>query len=203
MTALHFYLNSLNINGSSIHADLMTGEVTIGSGGAKAQLYVPISLVKSIFKFQTDSIDVCNNVLSDVKYKVVDPENDWIYSPADAYMDNADSIAFQVDNETNLVQHDWMRYLSVVLFGTHLGVDLFTNEEEIRSNLVTDSLNSLKERFRALAALGEQTDEQIFDETTFEVIPNSSQQLLQQIISNDSSRLSQLGTPDENGYFPT
>lgn len=197
MSAQEFYLNGLDTSANSIHADLSGNNTDAFSGNASASIDVSLNLLKSIFKFQSDSIDICNNVLSDVKYKVVDPTTSWVYSPADA-----DLYAGYVDQgaTVNLVQYDWVRYLAEELFGTHLGVDLFTNEEEVRSNLVTDSLNALKARFTALSTYngGVLTDDDVFDGT---IQINPSRQILRQIIFSDSTRLDELGSADENGYF--
>jgi len=197
MSAQDFYLNGLDTSANSIHADV-SGNATISfNGNATATIDVSLNLLKSIFMFQSDSVDVCNNVLSDVKYKVVDPTTSWVYSPADADLLEANGIVPSAD--LNLVQHDWVRYLAQSLFGTHLGVDLFTNEEEVRSNLVTDSLNALKGRFTALAGLGELNDDNVVDENEVEI--NPSRQILRQITVNDSTRLDELGSEDGNGYF--
>ena len=195
MSAQDFYLNGLDTSANSIHADLSGNNTISFTGDASATIDVSLNLLKSIFKFQSDSIDVCNNVLSDVKYKVVDPTTSWVYSPADAelYAGSIDSGA-----TLNLVQHDWVRYLADELFGTHLGVDLFTNEEEVRSNLVTDALNALKSRYTALAGLGELNDDDVLDG---DVQINPSRQILRQITVSDSTRLDELGSTDVNGYF--
>jgi hypothetical protein len=198
MSVQDFYLNGLDTSANSIHADL-SGNATSPFTGmdASATIDVSLNLLKSIFMFQSDSVDVCNNVLSDVKYKVVDPTTSWVYSPADADLLETNGIVPSAD--LNLVQYDWVRYLAQSLFGTHLGVDLFTNEEEVRSNLVTDSLNALKGRFTALAGLGELNDDNVLDENEVEI--NPSRQILRQIIHSDSTRLDELGSEDGNGYF--
>lgn len=194
-----FYLNGLDTSANSIHADLSGNDTIAFNGDATATIDVSLNLLKSIFMFQSDSIDVCNNVLSDVKYKVVDPTTSWVYSPADADLIADNGIVPTAD--LNLVQHDWVRYLARELFGTHLGVDLFTNEEEVRSNLVTDSLNALKSRFTYLAGLGDSgvlTDDDVKDG---DVEINPSRQILRQIINSDSTRLDELGSADGNGFF--
>ena len=38
----------------------------------------------------------------------------------------------------NQLQHDFVRYLAVKLFNTHHGVDLFSNEVDLLSNIVTN-----------------------------------------------------------------
>ena len=195
MSAQDFYLNGLDTSANSIHADLSGNETASFSGDVSATMNVSLSLLKGIFKFQSDSVDICNNVLSDVKYKVVDPSNSWIYSPADA---DASGNGIVASATLNLVQHDWVRYLGHSLFGTHLGVDLFTNEEEVRSNLVSASLAALKARFAALAGLGELNDDNVLDGS---IQINPSRQILRQIISNDSTRLDELGSVDGNGFF--
>jgi hypothetical protein len=196
-TQLDFYLNGLDTSANSIHADL-SGNATISfSANASASIDVSLNLLKSIFMFQSDSLDVDNVVATDVQYKVVDPTTSWVYSPADAELYAGSINSGGLDQ----VQHDWVRYLAQSLFGTHLGVDLFTNEEEVRSNLVTDSLNAIKSRFTALAALGDLTDDDILDGT---VQINPSRQILRQIITMDPTRLDEFHNDpvaDGNGFF--
>jgi hypothetical protein len=200
MSALDFYLNGLDTSANSIHADLSGNGTAPLYGDASAEIDVSLNLLKGIFKFQTDSTDVDNVVADDVKYKVVDPGASWVYSPADATM-YANEI---FSTALNQVQHDWVRYLAQSLFGTHLGVDLFTNEEEVRSNLVTESLTAIKSRFTALANLGVLTDANVLDEETGTVQINPSRQILRQIIAQDSTRLDEFWNDpavDGNGFF--
>lgn len=191
-----FYLNGLDTSANSIHADLSGNATASFSADADATINVSLALLKSIFMFQTDSIDVDNVVTDDIKYKVVDQGSSWIVSPADAEM-SANSIFTSGTN--NRVQEDWVRYLAQELFGTHYGVDLFTNEEEVRSNLVADSLTALKARFTALAGKGVLTDADVLEG---DVQINPSRQILRQIITNDSARLndSEINARDGDGF---
>ena len=196
MSAQDFYLNGLDTSANSIHADL-SGNITASfAANAGAQIDVSLNLLKSIFMFQTDSDDVTNIVADDVTYKVVDPGASWVYSPADADMSYNSIYTGGVNNR---VQEDWVRYVAKEIFGTHFGVDLFTNEEEVRSNLVTDSLNALKSRFTFLAGKNVLTDADVLEG---DVQINPSRQILRQIITNDSARLndSEINTRDGNGF---
>lgn len=198
--AQDFYLNGLDMSADSTYAQL-SGEATVQfDASANATIDVSLNLLKSIFKFQSDSVDICNNVLSDVKYKVVDPSNSWIYSPADAVVDEQGGRIHESAVEQQ-VQYDWVRHLAKELFGTHLGVDLFTNEEEVRSDLVTDSLTALKARFTDLAGRGVLDDEDVEDGG---VQFNPSRQILRQIINSDADRLGNAYTnedADNDGFF--
>jgi hypothetical protein len=197
MPALHFYLNGLDTSANAMLADL-SGNDTINfadDADASAQMNVDLALLKSIFRFQTDSIDVDNVVSTDTTYKVVDPTTNWTASPADATL-YANAIVS--DAALNQIQHDWLRYVANHIFGTHLGVDLFVNEEEVRSDLVTKSLDAIRSRFTALAALEVLTDDDVLDGT---VQINPSRQILRQITVSDSTRLDELGSADEDGFF--
>lgn len=196
--AQNFYLNGLDMSADSAQGLLAGGATNPFTGDANATIDVSLNLLKDIFKFQSDSVDICNNVLSDVKYKVVDPSNSWVYSPADAVVD-ANPIRNGATEQK--VQYDFVRHLAKSLFGTDLGVDLFTNEEELRSHLVTESLSALKARFTALAGLGDLDDEDVEQDG---VQINPSRQILRQIIHNDPDRLGNAyvdGDADGNGFF--
>jgi len=188
MSAQDFYLNGLDMSANAITATLAGDDTASFSGDATANMDVPIDVLKSIFKFQSDSADIDNVVLTDIQYKVVDPTTTWTYSPADAEVDGS---AIHSGATEKKVQYDWVRYLAQELFGTHYGVDLFTNETEIRSNLVDDSLAALKARFTYLAGLGASgvlTDNDDLDADVLTHI-NPSRQILRQIINKDPARL--------------
>jgi hypothetical protein len=96
----------------------------------------------AVFKFQSDSFDVNDTDASDIKY-YVDMDN-WPanlkLNPVHAHtltttpiLESGGDIAV----EKNLVKHDFVRYLAQKLFNTPHGVDLFSNEDALLSDLVT------------------------------------------------------------------
>jgi len=103
---------------------------------------VKLSDMQAVFKFQSDSFDVNDTDASDIKYYVY--MNAW---PASLKLNpvHAGSLSStpilatggSVTAEKNLVKHDFVRYLADQLFNTPHGVDLFSNEDALLSDLVS------------------------------------------------------------------
>lgn len=103
---------------------------------------IKLSDMKNVFKFESDSFDVNDVNADDTKYYVY--MNAW---PADLSLNpaNAHHLATSpilensadVVEKKNFVKHDFVRYLALKLFNTAYGVDLFSNEDELLSDLVT------------------------------------------------------------------
>jgi hypothetical protein len=94
--------------------------------------------MQSLFQFQTDSTDINDISLNDIKYKVVYTSSDPI-SPLGIDIDTSSNVSSgAIANTAGLNQnltYDYVRFLAFKLFGTHLGVDLFNNEATLRSSL--------------------------------------------------------------------
>lgn len=103
---------------------------------------VKLSDMRAVFKFQSDSFDVNDTDASDIKYYVdmgnwpanlkLNPAHAHTLSTHPILLDSADIVA-----EKNLVKHDFVRYLAEQLFNTPHGVDLFSNEDALLSDIVT------------------------------------------------------------------
>jgi hypothetical protein len=110
--------------------------------------------MKNIFKFETDSQDIVNDISSDVQWFVDKSAWDTLVSsqsinPANAsYLHDAAAAANDVTPDfahpitvnitaanKQMVAHDFVRYIAYKLFNTHLGVDLFDNEKELLQNV--------------------------------------------------------------------
>lgn len=97
--------------------------------------------MKSVFKYEADSFDVNDTDASDIKYYVY--MNAWPatlkLNPVHAHTLSASPMletAGEVVAEKNLVKHDFVRYLAKSLFNTPHGVDLFSNEDALLTDLV-------------------------------------------------------------------
>jgi hypothetical protein len=97
--------------------------------------------MKKVFKFEADSFDVNDTDASDIKYYVY--MNEWPatlkLNPVHAHTLTATPMletAGEVVAERNLVKHDFVRYLAKCLFNTPHGVDLFSNEDALLTDLV-------------------------------------------------------------------
>lgn len=110
---------------------------------ATAIYNIKLATLNNIFKYESDSFDVDDISNSDVKYYVYMNHwpNDASLNPAHAYTkpsggklleDSAD-----IPSNKNLVKHDFVRYLAKHLFNTPYGVDLFSNEEALLTDIAT------------------------------------------------------------------
>jgi len=106
---------------------------------AVATYHVKRSVLRSVFKFFSDSADVDNVDASDIRYYVF--MNNWPHdaslNPAHASMTTSPMLATagEVLANKNLVKHDFVRYLAYKLFNTVYGVDLFNNELELLNDI--------------------------------------------------------------------
>ena len=106
-----------------------------------AMFNVKTSDMKAVFKYEADSFDVNDTDASDIKYYVYKsawPANLKI-NPVLAHTLSATPIlptAGEILAEKNLVKHDFVRYLAQQLFNTPHGVDLFSNESALLTDLV-------------------------------------------------------------------
>ena len=115
--------------------------VSLETTDATAVFYVKLSDMTDIFKYQTDSFDMNENDASDMKYYVFNRA--WPtalkINPAHAMMNKTESNGMlgttDIFNANKmLAKHDFLRYLSLKLFNTIHGVDLFNNESDLLEN---------------------------------------------------------------------
>ena len=141
---INFTLTGLNqtILMSTLGA-LDASAVSLEETDAVAVFYVKQSDMMDVFKFQSDSNDMNEDAASDVKYYVFD--RNWPaqlkINPLHAMMNKTESVNMLGNAETftenkMLVKHDFIRYLSLKLFNTIHGVDLFSNESDLLENAV-------------------------------------------------------------------
>jgi hypothetical protein len=156
-----------------------------------ANYNVKLSDMRNVFKFQTDSFDVNNVDASDIKYYVY--MNAWpadlSLNPANAHTLSSEPIlsnSADVVAKRNFVKHDFVRYLALRLFNTAYGVDLFSNETELLSDLVTKGataagsiITALKAVDQASAARGEAPHK--YSENDLNGTSNFSRELLRQV----------------------
>lgn len=119
---------------------------------------IKLSDMLNVFKFQTDSFDVDNLAADDIKYYVymnawpadlsLNPANAHTLSSTPILAESADVVA-----KRNFVKHDFVRYLALRLFNTAYGVDLFSNETELLSDLVTKGATAAGNIITALKAV--------------------------------------------------
>jgi uncharacterized protein YjbI with pentapeptide repeats len=139
---LHLSLTGLNqsFNLTTL-ASLDTLNAIADTTDATAVFYVRLSDMTDVFKYQSDAVDVNDISSTDLKYYVF--HRKWPaelkINPSHAMLNKADSTGmlgsadvFAPDKA--FVKHDFVRYLSLKLFNTIHGVDLFVNETDLHEN---------------------------------------------------------------------
>lgn len=189
-------------------------EFTLGVSGelaAEAPVTLDVSAVavynvrtsdmQAVFKFQSDSMDVNDLDASDIKYYVY--MNNW---PADGSLNPVHAgmltnpilaTAGDIVANRNLVKHDFVRYLADKLFNTPHGVDLFSNEDALLSDLATKgaaakaaidaSLNAVNQ---AYAAYGDSPNK--YSTNALTGAANFSRELMRQVASQAPQRFASI-----------
>lgn len=143
MSTVSFVLSALDQSLTmSVSGDILKAQPIVPTTDAVAEFYVKTLDLQNLFMFQTDSddVDTITNT-TDTKYfvrqsqlpaaLVLNPCHAWVSTNAIA---TADRLGVIADNR-ELVKHDFIRHIAKSLFNTHLGVDLFTNEDLVKYDL--------------------------------------------------------------------
>ena len=139
---INFTLSGLNQTILMTTSALLDGAaIELESTDAAAVFYVKTSDMTDLFKFQTDSQSSNNDADTDIKYYVFNRK--WPaalkINPAHAMLNKTESSGIlgttDIFSENKmLAKHDFLRYLSLRLFNTIHGVDLFSNESDLLEN---------------------------------------------------------------------
>lgn len=206
MSSQDFYLNQLNVDASGTSA-LMAG-VASGSFDASCNTMVDVSLntLKSLFRYKTDNIEITNASGDDIEYLVLYVEPSFNSTDPSTYpllIDiNANThvifagghIAFDsYDVSINdTITYDYSRYLAKQLFNHPRGVDLFSNEVELRESLRDNFALNFDLVLQTLYGYG------VLNAASSD--PNPAKTLLDQIIQNDPARLQDISVSG-NGFY--
>lgn len=191
MSVQNFYLSQLDVSIDASSATFDGIDTVSFDASAGATVDVSYSVLSTLFQFSTDASDIDNIVTTDVLYKV-------------EYTSSTDPLGIDIDTNTvvdvqpiqsgatdNNVTYDYVRFLATELTNTYLGVDLFSNETELRTNLN----NTFKNNFNSV--LIDLSNNGIEEDTD----NSPSEALLKQIISSDPSRLASLSTYNVGGTW--
>ena len=171
---------------------------------ATSVFYVKLSDMKEVFKFQTDSFDVNDVSLSDIRYYVY--KNKWPstikLNPAHSMVDVSESNGMMGSSgmfaqNKALLKHDYVRYLAYKLFRTIHGVDLFKNESDLLENISywgETIRNAIENKLDLISTTS--SDETIpmdgsgnrFLTNAATTNTNITRELMMQIVGNSSSR---------------
>ena len=140
---VHFNLSGLDQTFSLDVSGALAGEAPVAIDASCIAIYnVKTSDMKAVFKYESDAFDVNDTDASDIKYYVYKTAWDAAklkVNPVHAHTLTATPLletAGDVVANKNLVKHDFVRYLAKSLFNTPHGVDLFSNEDALLTDLV-------------------------------------------------------------------
>lgn len=182
MSSQDFYLSQLNVSVDASSATLSGVDTTAFTGDAIAAVQIPLSHVMTMFQFHTDSTDITDVSSNDLSYKTVYTSS---AAPLNIDLDtNTTVIDGAIDSNAadKHVDFDYVRYLARELFNTHLGVDLISNEESLRTTLNADFKSKFNVVLVDLSNVG----------ITYNNNPSPAKSILDQVIDNDPDRLSDI-----------
>jgi hypothetical protein len=205
---VHFVLTGLNQTFQlGVSGELSAAAAPTLDVSCVARYNVKLSDMLNVFKFQSDSFDVNNVDASDIKYYVymnawpadlsLNPANAHSLSNTPILADSADVVA-----KRNFVKHDFVRYLALRLFNTAYGVDLFSNEDELLSDLVTKGATAASNIITALnsvdqASAANGSSPHKYSTNALTSSSNFSRELLRQVAHHASARFA--GISDISG----
>ena len=152
-----FYLNGFNYDIiSSSLADISANDTAPSREyNATCQMDLKLSIANHMFQFQ---INFTDNVDDNIKYNFQIPSVATgfnlatTHNPGNALMTDGNQDSTAADT----LKNDWLKYLAFKIFGSHLAIDLISNEEEVRDSIMDESVLLLMEKFEAIIAYQEE-----------------------------------------------
>jgi len=156
---VEFYLTELNKAVTlGTNAEIPESYTAPATGDVGCRLRITSAQARTLFKFQTDSSDVTDVSTADMQFFCypdafsaltnngsgnADGEIPLNISDANiisahgsvAEPEKGAMVGHEGVESKNLLQHDWLRRLAVHTFNTEAAVDLFTNEEAMRTEM--------------------------------------------------------------------
>jgi hypothetical protein len=203
---MDFYVEALNVSVDATKALLQGATDASFIADVVAEVDFPLADALAMFHFQSDAIDVNNIVTEDLKYKLnytADSNvtngvpdtvmvSGWLSNTICTGTDTSDAtyLAGTSGAAHKAVPFEYVRYLAQNLFNTHLGVDLFSNETEVREDMDASARSALD---AALSAIRDLSGGDFVEAgTQYNSFAHPSQSILEKIIALDASRLSDL-----------
>jgi hypothetical protein len=156
--AIDFVLSALDQEVTlEVSGSLLAQSVAVLEASACAVFDIDRTLMRNIFKFQTDASDVNPDSAGDDIIYSIDVASWPNTNIAHASLHSSDldgitqatssitagpnqlatgEIGGGFSRDRSMVKHDFIRYLAQKLFNTYLGTDLFNNEQELKDELV-------------------------------------------------------------------
>lgn len=200
--SINFIIDNFETNISLDVSGTMLGEPDSFDASSNAIIEVDLALVKQAFQFQSDASEVLNLAPTDVKFYLSETpfwNSGFKYNVADADEQMGGTvgpIATGYPSNKNMVCHDFIRFLSLRLFNTYNGVDLFDNEKDLLDDIRLKSVDVWTKMESELAKYNDfdgthidlKTDSAGKKYSTNEVIDSIVRKLYEQMISTLSGR---------------
>ena len=205
-TPIEFILDGLNtsiqMNTLGELEQLDSDLITI-SGDTIANIDIAKTDIKKIFRFVSDSNDMDDTDLNDIKYYV--KMNNWpdnlIINPSHAIIDPSENNYGIYNDEKNMVKHDFMRHIAEHLFGTHNAVDLMTNESYLTYDMAKKGHDVSWKRIKeTLDSAFNSATQEYYTNADSDASNNYTKQFLVQLINYYPERLSRLDSIMNNEY---
>lgn len=165
---MDFYLTALNIDTTSLKATLEKGtlpsDLTVVD--ALADFDIPLSWAKQTFQYYVNAIDVDDEILNDVKFRMVEPITSTTI-PTHYYGNISPGLSRVYENkisyylatsENTNVKNDFVRHIAKEIFGTANAVDLFNNETDVLISIEENLKNAFSTRLEQLFALSSEAE---------------------------------------------
>lgn len=140
--SINFYIQQFNYSITMTSGTFNKEEPNIYASDSIANFYVKTQDIRNVFMFKSNSLDINETSISDIKYFVRMSlwPNNLVINPCHAWVQHHHEIANSdkygtIPDNRQLVKHDFIRYISKELFNTHLATDLFLNENVLKYDL--------------------------------------------------------------------
>ena len=217
-TAVPLTLQTFNYDFSMALATV-EAEQALDMSGVLARIDLPVSTARDVFRFYTDSTqDLSSELLTDIRYYVRSANKTAFKNPCtDSIMClekteiqgislvNAEpSVSVYVVDSAgrsyvsqgqNAVKHDFLRHVAKGLFNTEYGVDLFSNEATLLSDLHTKGelvFSHIKAKIEAVdttnAAYGPDFSGNKYSLSNTDTSDNLTMELMSQMFQNATAK---------------
>jgi len=185
-----------------VDSESFTSDVT-------SMFQLSVANAKDMFRFQSDAVDIDDVIANDLRYKLVYteatkdngvPNAEWVLDPfiqrTDCIeSDNNDPVyTAGTQGATNKnIASDYLRYLAYKLFNTHLGVDLFNNEEEFALDMNNQARIALDNLLSSISEYNEggwvdASDATVGFANQFSNAPHPTYVIVQHLLNNNPAR---------------
>jgi len=185
MSGQEFYLSAFDSSFNVTLATMEQGTVSIPDFSASFVVNIPLADVKKLFQYDSSgSVENINDISAqDLKYYV-----------DDNMLPSGSALASMKYGLTT----EYIQYLAIQLFNTSRGVDLFNNERDLSSNILSN-LDTVWSNVTSVVGAAADASPLTNDDTTS---ANLVRQLLLQMVYSQKSRFQSIVADVATDHFP-